>query len=65
MLSVCHLLESVKWNGHYLSQVDCLWSVGGVEGENICSFSFGERITDRLTVRRAESALHASRDTND
>jgi len=39
MLSVCHLLDSVKWNGHYLSEVDCLWSAGEVEVGNICSFS--------------------------
>jgi len=39
MLSVCHSLESVTWNGHYLSEVYCPWSVGGEEGEDICSFS--------------------------
>jgi hypothetical protein len=28
MISVCYLLDFVKWNGHYLSKVDLLSGVG-------------------------------------
>jgi hypothetical protein len=49
MLSVCHLLESVEWNGHYLSEVECLRSVGGVEAEIFVPFRDVQRRDHRTS----------------
>jgi len=54
MLSVCHLLDSVKWNGHCLSEVDCLWSAGREKGE-IFVPSRDVQLTDHRTSDRPKS----------